>query len=354
VLTALSSLNSDRLLEDKAADLTPFGFADPALELDVILKNNKKQKLLIGDQTPSNSGYYAVLAGDPRLFTLASYNKSSLDKTPNDLRDKRLLSVDFDKVSQFEIITEKPDKKQNITFGRSKDAWQILKPKLLRADNYQVDELIRSLKDAKIDSTTATDDTKNAAAFKSATPFATAKIIGASGIQELELRKSKDHYYAKSSALPGFHKAPASLATALDKPLDDFCNKKLFDLGFEEPNRIEIHDGAKSYFLLRSGSDWWGPDGKKLDDATVQTLLGKIRDLSAAKFLDSGFTIPALEITVLSNDTKRVEKVSVAKDGDRCIAKRDNEPALYELPLSVVAELQKSAADVKQAPVINK
>jgi hypothetical protein len=286
-----------------------------------------------------------MLAGDPRLFTLASYNKTSMDKTANDLRDKRLLTTDFDKVSQIELTS----RKQDITFARVKDAWQILKPRPLRADTNQVDDLIRSLREAKMDTSSDTDDTKNAAAFGGASLLALVRISGASGTQELEVRKSKDVYYANSSVLSGIYKVPASII-GLDKSLDDFLNKKLFDFGYQDPNKIEIHDGSKSYYLVRSGSDWWGADGKKLDDAGVQALISKIRDFSAEKFPASGFTTPLLELTVLSNGNERMEKVLVAKNGETSIAKRENEPALYEISSSAVAELQKAATELKPVP----
>jgi hypothetical protein len=347
VLSSLSSLSSDRLLEQKATDLAPYGLANPELELDVTLKDNKTQKLLVGDQTPTGNAYYAMLAGDPRLFTLASYNKTSLDKTANDLRDKRLLTADFDKVSQIEILNQKAAKKQDISFARNKDAWQILKPKPYRADTDQVEDLIRSLRDAKMDFTSAADDANTYAAFKSASPYATAKVTGAFGTQELEVRRAKNDYYAKSSVVSGAYKVPANVGTGLGKGLDDFRNKKLFDFGYQDPNKIEIHDGPKAYFLTRSGSDWWGPDGKKLDEVSSQSLVSKLRELSASNFPDSGFSTSTLEITIASNDSKRIERVSIAKNGDAYIAKRENEPALYELPAANVVELQKSAADVK-------
>jgi hypothetical protein len=323
LLSLLSPLNSDRLIEEKASDLSKYGLAAPALEVDITLKDNKTQKLLIGEQTPSGSNYYAAVAGEPRLYTIATYNKSGLDKTADDLRDKRLLTADFDKVSQIELVGLKADKKQDITFARDKDAWQILKPKPYRAETYQVENLIRSLKDARMESNAAGEETVNGAVFKSAAPFVMARITGASGTQELELRKAKEDYYAKTSVLPGVYKVPAAVASGLDKSLDDFRNKKVFDFGFQDPNRVEIHEGAKSYFLTHSGSDWWGPDGKKLDESSAQALLGKLRDLSAETFPDSGFTTPMMEITVTSNDSKRVEKVAVAKNGEKYIAKRE-------------------------------
>ena len=349
VLSSVSSLTADRLLEDKATNLSSYGLANPALEVDVTLKDNKTQKLLVGDKTPSGNAYYAVLGGDPRLFTIAGYDKTNLDKSADDLRDKRLLTADFDKVSQIELMNQTPDKKQVITFARNKDAWQILKPGPFRAQSYSVDDLIRALKDAKMQASPGADEAKTASAFKLATPFASAKITGASGTQELQIRKAKDDYYAQSTALPGVFQVPATVATSLNKSLDDFRNKKLFDLGYEDPNKVEIHDGSKSNFLTHSGSDWWGADGKKLDDSSVQALLSGIRDLSATKFPDSGFASPSIQITVTSNDSRRIERVSIAKSGDNYIAKRDNEPALYEISGSSIQELQKSAANLKPA-----
>src|SRR2546422_7724806 len=47
------------------------------------------RSLLIGDDIPTGNGAYAKLDEDPRVFTIASYNKTSLDKAVKDLRDKR-------------------------------------------------------------------------------------------------------------------------------------------------------------------------------------------------------------------------------------------------------------------------
>jgi len=344
--STLSSLNSERVVEDKGTDLKQYGLSEPVIEVDIATKDGKSQKLLFGDDTPAGNAVFAATAGDPRVFTIASYTKTSIDKSPSDLRDKRLLTADFDKIGQVELDA----KKQSIEFGRNKDAWQILKPRPLRADNFTVEDLVRRLKDAKMDLTASTADEKKAAsAFSSGTPVATAKVTDAAGTQELQIRKSKDDYYAKSSAVAGIYKVANDLGQALDKKLDDFRNKKLFDFGFDEPNKVEMHDGSKAYFLTKGGPDWWS-NGKKMDNSSVQALIDKVRDLSASKFVDSGFTTPLIDLTVTSNDGKRTEKVLISKSGDNFIAKRENEPSLYQLDSKPVEELQKSAADVKLAP----
>jgi len=213
VISTLSSLDSERLLvnklDNKASDLKPYGLDQPAVEIDVTEKDNKTQRLLIGDETPTGSAVYAMLAGDPRIFTMASY-----------------------------------------------------------------------------------------------------------------------------------------LKTSLDKGLDDFRNKKLFDIGFGDPARIEMRSGAKAYFLSKGGPDWWS-NGKKMDAASVEDFISKLRDLTASKFVESGFANPAIEITVTSDDGKRGEKASIAKSGSHYIGKRENEPTLYELDSNAIAALQKAVDEIK-------
>jgi hypothetical protein len=346
MLSTLSSLSSDRTVEEKAASLDQYGMAQPAIELNITDRNKKTTTILIGDDTPAGSAVYAAIAGDPRVFALASYKKNSFDKSANDLRDKRLLPFDSDKVSSIELTA----KKQTTAFGRSQDEWQIVKPKPFRADRSQVDELLRTLRDAKMDLSASKDDKKAAAAFTAGTLFASARVTDLSGTQELQVRKNKDDYYAKSSAVAGVYKISSGTGTGLDKSLDDFRNKKLFDFGFTDPDKIELHDGPKSYFLTRSGSEWWS-NGTKMDPGTASALVDKIRDLTASNFAETGFATPVLELTVTSDGGKHVEKVMLSKNGEKYLAKRENEPALYELNASTVAELQKSAADLKPAPV---
>jgi hypothetical protein len=346
LLGTFSSLNSQRLVEEKAGNLASYGLDAPKLEFDLSEKDNKAQKLLLGDDSPTGNGVYVKLDGDARIFIMPSFDKTSIDKTANDLRDKRLLTLDPDKISQVDLVA----KKQEIAFGRNKNEWQIVKPRPLRADSSQVDELVRALTDAKMELNVLDDPKKIAFAFASATPVATAKLTAESGTQELQVRKNKDDYYAKSSAVDGTYKVASTLGQALDKNLDDFRNKKLFDLGSDDPNKIEIRDGTRSYFWTRSGEDWWSGSAKKMDPGTVQDLIDKIRDLSASKFVDTGLTFaPSIDLTVTSNDGKRVEKVRMAKLGDNYIAMRENDSTLYQIDSKAIDDLRKSAEDVKPA-----
>jgi len=214
VLSTLSGLNADRVVEDKASDRKQYGLDPPAVEVDIAGK-----QLLLGDETPAGGNVYAALAGDPRVFTIASYSKTSLDKSLNDLRDKSLLTLSPDKVSRVEVL-KKPEE---IEFDRTKDGWQILKPKPSTADSFAVNDLVRTLTGAKMDLSSASD---GAADFARGTAVATAKLTGDAGVQTLEVRKNKTDYYAKSSVVAGSYKVDSALGQALDKKPEDFLSKK--------------------------------------------------------------------------------------------------------------------------------
>jgi hypothetical protein len=346
VTSAVTNLTSERVVDDHASDLPSYGLQPPLDEVTFTMKDGKKSTLLIGDDTPTGSNAYAMLAGDPRLFTISSFNKGNFDKATKDLRDKRLMTFDQDKISRLELTA----KKATIEFGRiNQNEWQILKPKPLRADGWQVEDLVRKLAGANMDPAVSEDDAKKAAAgFASGTPDAIAKVTDATGTQTLEVRKNKDDYYAKSSVVEGIHKVPKDLGEGLDKSMDDFRNKKLFDFGFNDPNRIEYKNEGKSAVYEKSG-DRWTSGGKPMDSTSVQAFIDKLRDLAASKFVDTGFTTPMIEITVVSNDGKRTEKVQVSKSGDNFVARREGEPALYQIESSAVNDLREAAAGVKEA-----
>ncbi len=348
VTSAVTDLSANRLVDANPTNLPSYGLDPPQFSVTFTMADGKTHTLRVGDDTPTDGNTYAMLDGDKRLFTITSFSKGSLDKQSKDLREKHLLVFDQDKLSRVELDVSG---KTPLEFGRAGTDWQILKPKPMRADGSQVDELLNKLKDASMD--TATDAKTAAAAFAGGQKIATAKVTGPEGTETLEVRKAKDDYYAKSSMLAGAYKITKEVGDGLNKSLEDFRNKKIFDFGFNDPNRIEIKDGGQTKVIEKSGENWTS-GGKTMDSISVQNLIDKLRDLTATKFVDSGFTTPSastgLELTVVSNDGKRTEKVQIAPAGSNFLAKRENDSTLYQLDSKAVADLRDAANGVKEPP----
>lgn len=343
---ALNPITSDNVVENQAADVAKYGLNTPSLTVTVHETSGKSDRIYFGDDIPAGSLVYARVGTDPKVYAVASSTKTSLDKSATDLRDKRLLTFDSNRLTRIELASAKSD----IEFGKnSQNEWQIVKPQPYRADSFEVEELLRKLTEAKMDVSGTPQDTKKVnAAFAAGQPVATATVTDAAGTQALDLRKNKDDYYAKGTAVQGVYKVSSDLGKELEKPLDDFRNKKIFDFGFSDLTKFDIQQGSGDKLYVRTGTDW-KLNGKTMDSGAVQSLIDKLRDLAATKFVTSGFTAPALTISVTWNDGKRTDRAEFAKTNDGYIARRASEPALYQLDNKAINDILEAGNAIKPA-----
>ncbi|HEV2133045.1 MAG TPA: DUF4340 domain-containing protein [Terracidiphilus sp.] len=349
MLSALAPLDAERVIANSGADLQNYGLSTPSVEIDITEKNHAEQKLLFGDKTPTGDSAYAMVAGDPRVFTTYLFHKSDLNKSVNDLRDTRMVTADPDKMSRIDLVRGKDE----IDFDRNSHGnWQIEKPGPYRADTVSVDGLADALSGVHMNLTG--EGSQNAdAGFAKGAPVATARISAPVGAQTLEIRKNGDHYYAKSSVAPGAYLIDSTIADSLKKSVDDYRNKTVFDFSYNEPDEINLQitgsNGAtQSWNLRRGGNDWW-LNGKKMDPDSVENVISSLRDLTATKFATTGFTRPEIEATVASSRGSVAEKVSIAKSGNDYLAQRANEPTLYVLDAGAIEGLESAAKAIKPA-----
>ena len=348
-VNSLSTVTYERVIEDKASDFAQYGLNPPDEVVTVLRKDGKTDEIQVGDGSPTSSGYYARLAGSPRVVEVSGYVRDSLGKRLNDIRDKRLLTFDQDKIARIQLQAKGPA----VEVGKNNEnEWQILLPRPLRADGTQVDSLISRLRDAKMD--LANPDPDAARKFAAAAKVATAAVTDASGTQTIEVHQDKDkNYYARSSAVDGVYKIAADVGDGLNKSLDDFRNRKLFDFGFSDPGKLEIvNNGSPTY--TKSG-DKWMSGSKTMDSSTVETLVDRLRDLAADKFADKGGGQTVFQATVTSNNGKRVEKVTITAQGEQYFAQRDGDASIYELSAKSVEDVRAAATGIKeQAPPAKK
>jgi hypothetical protein len=348
ILYNLAPMDGATLIDDHASDLKQFGLTEPDAKITATLKNGKSQTILIGDETPTGDAAYVMVSGETKVYSIPKNTKTNLDKSLNDLRDKRLLPVDFDKLTGVDISGGK----LHLAFASQNGQWTVRSPANLRGDTSMMETIIEKLRTATMDPSAAEADTKKAAAqFAAGLPIANIKATDASGTQELQVRKAGDAYYAKTSAMDGAFKVPNELGEAINKDAEDFREKRVFDFGADDPDKVEYHDGAKAYSLTRSGEDWFS-DGKKMDAVAIQELLRTIRGLTASKFATSGFASPTILIGATSKDGKHVEKVDIAKGGSGYLAKRADGPSLFVLDAKAVEDMQKAASDLKPSEIL--
>ena len=113
ILYNLSPMDGATLIDEKAADLKQFGLAEPEAQVSATGKDGKTHTILVGDETPTGDSAYVMVSGESKVYSVPKNTKANLDKGLKDLRDKRLMPVDFDKLSSVEISGAK----LHLTFG---------------------------------------------------------------------------------------------------------------------------------------------------------------------------------------------------------------------------------------------
>jgi hypothetical protein len=207
MLSTLSSLNSERLVEEKATDLKQYGLNQPAFQVDITEKDNKTQKLLIGDDTPAGAAVYAMLAGELRVFTVATYAKTSVDKSLNDLRNKK--PFDFGYVEPNTIELHNGSKAYLLT--RSGEDWLQEGKKM---DSAGVQSLISKLRDLAAEKFPDYG-------FVRPTIVITVTSDDGKRVDKVLIAKSSDGYIAKRDDAPTLYQLNSTAVDDLQKAAEE-------------------------------------------------------------------------------------------------------------------------------------
>ena len=93
LLSSLSGLKQKKDLPDEK-DLKSFGLDQPKLEVAVKLDDGKEQGVQIGTDNSFDNTLYAKKLGDSTVRVVDAYQKTALEKTAFDLRDKKVAHLD--------------------------------------------------------------------------------------------------------------------------------------------------------------------------------------------------------------------------------------------------------------------
>src|SRR5687767_11802303 len=129
--TAIASLEINRVIEENAANLAEYGLAEPRIKVAFKGPDGAAGEIHLGDKTPTQSDVYAVRPGEKRVFLVQAYQETAFGKKPFDLRDKRVLTFERDKVDSVEIVQAG---KPTIQLARTGSDWAVKQPIQTRGD----------------------------------------------------------------------------------------------------------------------------------------------------------------------------------------------------------------------------
>ena len=354
--SALTGLEVNRVIDENAANLAEYGLAEPRIKIAYKAKSGSGE-VHIGEKTATQSDLYAVKAGEKRVFLVSGFQETSLAKKTFDLRDKRVLNFERDKVDSIELMQPGSP---TVQVARSGSEWLVRQPIAARGDYSGVEGLLTRLSTASMSKLV---DPNSPESFGLESPSATVTLGAGSTRATLDFGAEKDGaVYVRDRSRPTMIFAvEPSLATEVKKSLADLRDKDLFEFRMFNVVRLRIARGAETYeFQKVAGTgtppaDKWQRivDGKPVDvDTTkMEDLLSKLSNLRAQSFNATSTAASAQPSLVVSAsyDTDKFERGRFFRNDKEALAIRDGEPGVAVLDATAYDESVK-ALDAVLAP----
>ena len=352
ITSNLSSLEVQRVVDENPSDVAQYGLNPPKVDVAFRLKNEKDfRHLFVGEKTATGGDLYARRQNDKKVFLISSFLDSTFNRTTFDLRDKRILAIDREKVDAVEIANGR----DVVQVVKSGDQWRLAKPFDARGDYGAVEGLVTRLSSGQMQRIVDAEG-KDLKQYGLDPPTTTVTVAAGSARASLLFgRTEAQSTYAKDASRPMVFAVEESLVTDVRKPAADLRRKDVFDFRSFTANRIEVRRGADTLVFEKTkdkdGKEIWRTAGGQNADTTkVEDLLTKLSNLRAASFETAppaAMTSPDMTVNVRFDENK-TETVTLAKNGSDAYAARAGEPGAAKLEATPYDDAVKALDALKQ------
>ena len=343
IATTLAALEVRRVVEQEAADLAPFGLAEPAVSVTFATPDGEPLTLSVGDETPTGGDRYAAV-GD-RVILVANFVESTLNRTTFELRDRSILEFTGPDVTSFTV--EQGD--GTLRFAKADGNWRIVEPLAARADFGLVEALVGRLGSGEmvvVESESAADDALAPFGLDAPRLTATVEVAGESHTLLVGDENPETTVYARDAARGLVFTIDAALVDDLARGADAYREKDLFDFRpFNAAALGVLRDGRTIRFEkgpaaedeededAGGGEEAWRriePEPAGVERTEMDALLRALSNLRADSFVESrggtGLDAPLATITATFGDDGRQERVLVGRSGEVTYGAHGEEP----------------------------
>jgi Domain of unknown function (DUF4340) len=317
-----------RTVDDKPADLAPFGLKPPTTTVTVTTFDHKGLPAIeVGKSTPIGFNTYVRLANSPAVLLTEGAFAAGMNKTVNDLRVRDLMAFKLDDVQKLTIAR---DNGQAVEIDRDGDNWKIVKPAPSPADDTAVRMALGTLVNARASDFVA-DAPGNVNQYGLEKPHLTATVVLKNGEQQSMLfgfkqnEQGKSGIYVRRGERAPVYAVAEYVMTSLDKSPLDFRDKTIVKVDPESVETVKVKNSDGEFTLKRAAGGKWNViiNGKTSegDIPVVERMLNQFRGLKGESIVADpmpsaqpfGLDNPALDITLIGKDGKDLSTIKLAK-----------------------------------------
>ncbi len=342
---ALANLELVRVVEENPADLAKYGLEKPAISVEFKAKGSLAGSLRLGDKNATQGEIYAQKNDEKRVFLVSSFQETSFNRKPFDLRDKKILKFDRDKADAITMVRGS----DSLELARAGSEWTVVKPAAARSDYGAVEGLLTRLSTSNM-SKLLESDARELAKYGLDKPEMTITVGAGSSKTVLEVGKTEnDQTYAKDASRPLVFTVDTTLQGDLKKSFDDYRKKELLEFRPFNLSKLravlDAPGGPKIYELEKvQGEKPGDPEAWKVtragggtnnaDPAAMDDLLSKLVGIKAESWVDAktktGMDKPALVVSA-SYDEGKFERVRFGQAGEAAYGARDGEAGVAKI-----------------------
>jgi hypothetical protein len=275
------------------SDLEPFGLSEPELTLEIIGEQSAIGKILLGAETPDGGKLYVKLADGESVYAANKSIKAALDKTPFDLRDKKVVDFSAADVAAMAVVVdgslfafEKPDE----------NGWAMTFPEEHRADAGRIRGLLDAIKNLRVGAFVeeeATDFGK----YGLASPSTRIELNLISEIAVLYFGErivsdDTEKVFARRNNSPQVLELAADILDNCSVDINDWRDRSMLYFEEEDVTKLEVISGAENTIVVRSEEDEnsWRviePEPADADKYEVEDMLKYLGSTKVIRFISS-------------------------------------------------------------------
>ncbi|HEX7087217.1 MAG TPA: DUF4340 domain-containing protein [Vicinamibacterales bacterium] len=358
ITSNLAALSIQRVVDENPTDLGRYGLAEPTLEVAFRTKADEPYKVLqLGDKTAAGADMYAKRGGENQVFLVYNYIESSFDHGTFDLRDKRILTFDRDKVDRIEVRHGG----STIVLTKQDGEWRLAEPIQVRADYSAAEGLLSRL--ASLQMREIVDENvqeRDFAKFGLRNPSTQVTLSSGSSQAALVVgsKTGDDLVHVRDLSRPAVFTTGSDILTELQKTAADYRRKDVFEFRTYNVDRLEIARGSETLVFERQrgkgkdGADAWRnvTADREVDAAKFESFLSRLTALRAGSFVDKpAGASPDVVVKTTFDDGKRNEEVRITRAGGQVHAVRGDEPGAAVVEASELDEVLKQLDELVKA-----
>jgi len=364
ILSTVKDATIRRTVADSAERLADYGLSRPQVTVSVRHQGEQEwRSVTLGDRNPTGTYAYAKRDGEPAVFLVSSSLLNSLDKSPDDLRFRKILDFDKEEVRTISLTHAKG----SIVCSKVLDEWMVEKPVRTKADGDEVDTILRKLHDGEAETFVA-EDAEDEAQYGLDRPEVTVELfVGEKdNVKSLAIgRREGGTYYARDASRDPVFTVDSSLVSLLMKEAADLRDKSILAFEPYEVEQIRLLTEEMNLLCQKDATSTWQivePIAARGDESEIQDLLWALEGLEAEMFVSDepadlapyGLARPHDRIELWLEGDSTAQILLVGKtSGERVYVKNNTAPSVYLVDSDFLEKAERAVTDFRDKKVLD-